>query len=115
MPGTKHLIQCHCVLPQYRRMKDPVFHQFVVYSKINKDGTLKPKVGKCNNCGVFHNVIDFCKSEILHDYEGDGFLITIDDIEDQCYVDSNHLTNGGQEIIANKVARNIISSKILDF
>ena len=83
MPGTKHLIQCHCVLPQYRRMKDPVFHQFVVYSKINKDGTLKPKVGKCNNCGVFHNVIDFCKSEILHDYEGDGFLITIDDIEDQ--------------------------------
>ena len=83
MSGLKHLIQCHCVLPQYRRMKDPVFHQFVVYSKFNKDNALKPKVSKCNNCGVFHNIVDFCKSEILHDYEGDGFLITIDDIEDQ--------------------------------
>ena len=89
MSGLKHLIQCHCVLPQYRRMKDPVFHQFVVYSKFNKDNVLKPKVSKCNNCGVFHNIVDFCKSEILHDYEGDGFLITIDDIS-RCVVVENN-------------------------
>ena len=58
--------------------------------------------------------------EFSDTFDGEKYIFEylnniFDDIEDQCYVDSNHLTNGGQEIIANKVARNIISSKILDF
>ena len=38
-----------------------------------------------------------------------------DDVEDQCYVDHNHLTNRGQEIVADKITKNILSSKVLDF
>ena len=65
MKGTKHLIECHCVLPQYRRRKDPPYHQFIVFSLLDDSDTVLPKHAKCNNCGVIHNVVDICKSEIL--------------------------------------------------
>ena len=83
MAGIKHLIQCHCILPQYRRMKNPIFHKFTVYSKWNKDGGIIDKISQCNNCGVYHSVYEVCKSEIMKDYEDVRFLISIDDIEDQ--------------------------------
>lgn len=35
-----------------------------------------------------------------------------DDMEDQCYVDSNHLTNLGQEIVADKILKNVLSLKL---
>lgn len=65
MNGIKHLIECHCVLPQFREKKDPVFHKFVVFSVIDDEDKVIPKIVNCNNCGVSHNVIDLCKSEIL--------------------------------------------------
>ena len=64
MQGFKHLVQCHCILPQYRKMKDPVFHKFVVFSTIDKKDNVEPKNVQCNNCGVIHKVFDICKSEI---------------------------------------------------
>ena len=83
MPGIKHLIQCHCILPQYRKMKDPLFHKFIVYSKINIRGEIEEKIAKCNNCNIYHKVNEICKSELLQDYDGINFIISIDDIEDQ--------------------------------
>ena len=65
MKGIKHIIECHCVMPQYRKSPKPKYHGFVVFSLIDDGDTIIPKHAKCNNCGVIHNVIDLCKSEIM--------------------------------------------------
>jgi hypothetical protein len=52
-------------MPQYRKQKDPPYHQFIVFSLIDDADTAITKHAKCNNCGVIHNIIDICKSEIL--------------------------------------------------
>ncbi len=65
MKGIKHVVECHCVLPQFRRQQNPPYHRFVVFSLFDDSETAIPKHARCNNCGVIHNVIDVCKSEIL--------------------------------------------------
>jgi hypothetical protein len=66
LEGIKHLIQCHCILPQYRNSKNPVFHQFAVFSILDlKSDTVENKFAECNNCGAAHKVIDICRSEIV--------------------------------------------------
>lgn len=62
--GQRHLIQCQCVLPQYRKLANPIFHKFVVFSIMDND-TVEPKYVQCNNCGAVHKVYDLCKSEII--------------------------------------------------
>ena len=66
MDGIKHLIECHCILPQYRTAKNPVYHKFVVFSIIDDSDTTIPKYVKCNNCGVVHKIYDICRSEIAY-------------------------------------------------
>ena len=78
--GVKHLIQCHCVLPQFRSANPPIFHKFVVFSMV-EDDQVKDKVVQCNNCGVLHRVIDHCRSEVLHGKEESGAVRTIEDVE----------------------------------
>lgn len=63
--GIKHIIECHCIMPQYRRMTNPPYHQFKVFSIIDASNQVIPKHAACTNCGVIHNVIDLQKSEIL--------------------------------------------------
>ena len=63
--GIKHTISCLCVLPQYRKQANPPYHQFVVFSIIDDSDVIEPKMAECNNCGVIHNVIDLCKSEVV--------------------------------------------------
>jgi len=82
MAGSKHLIQCHCVLPQYRNLGTPVFHKFVVFSKIDSEGNVIAKLCKCNNCGVTHRVFDFCKSEISYGIEDNLAIVSTDDIRE---------------------------------
>ena len=65
MKGVKHLVQCHCILPQYKNAKDPVFHKFTVFSVIDDSDTVVSKYAECNNCGAAHKVYDICKSEIV--------------------------------------------------
>lgn len=65
MKGFKHLIQCHCILPQYKNAKDPVFHKFTVFSVIDESDTVLTKYADCNNCGSVHRIYDICKSEIV--------------------------------------------------
>ena len=62
--GIKHNIRCLCVLPQFRTKPNPPSHEFVVFSVVDDSDTVEPKLAQCNNCGVIHNVIDICKSEI---------------------------------------------------
>lgn len=78
--GVKHLIQCHCVLPQFKNSNPIVFHQFVVFSII-EDDQFREKIVQCNNCGVLHKVVDSCKSEIIFGKEDIGSIRTIEDIE----------------------------------
>ena len=63
--GQKHTIQCHCILPQYKGRKDPIFHKVVVFSVIGDDDKVQEKIVNCNNCGVPHRIIDICQSEII--------------------------------------------------
>jgi len=65
MQGYKHLIECHCVLPQFRHKKTTVYHKFVAFSIVDDSDTVIPGFAQCNNCGTIHRVFDICKSEIV--------------------------------------------------
>ena len=80
MQGYKHLIDCHCVLPQYRTKADPVFHKFVVFSVMDDDGNVDPKTVQCNNCGAIHRVVDICKSEIVPGKDEAKSVVTKSDV-----------------------------------
>lgn len=79
MEGIKHLVECHCVLPQLKNSNKITYHKFVVFSIIDDSNTVIPKHAKCNNCGVIHNVIDICRSEIITGFE-ENACITKKDI-----------------------------------
>jgi hypothetical protein len=78
--GTKHLIECHCILPQYKNRKNPVFHKFIVFSEIDESDTVVPKFVQCNNCNVVHKVFDICKSEISFGRDELKTVTTIEEI-----------------------------------
>jgi len=80
LQGIKHLVQCHCILPQYRYSQDPTFHQFVVFSIIDTESdTVIPKFSACNNCGAVHKVFDIQKSEIITGRDEVATAMSIDD------------------------------------
>lgn len=80
MKGIKHLVQCHCILPQFRKMKDPIFHQFVVFSVIDNNDAVVVKYAHCNNCAAVHKVYDLCKSEIVVGKESIRSMMTKEDM-----------------------------------
>lgn len=79
--GQKHLIRCRCVLPQFKKMQDPPAHQFVVFSVIDDNDKVVPKIVQCPNCGLVHKVVDLTKSEIASGRESSSATISIDDIK----------------------------------
>lgn len=82
MEGVKHLVECHCVLPQFRSVNPPVYHKFVVFSMINDSDSVVEKVAQCNNCGILHRVFEIGKSEILTgDEDGLSSVLSKDDIK----------------------------------
>jgi len=62
--GQKHSIKCRCILPQFKKREDPIFHEFIVFSTSNGD-EFNESFAQCNNCGIVHKIVDFCKSEII--------------------------------------------------
>ena len=80
--GIKHLIECHCILPQYKRRDPPLYHKFLVYSKI-KDGLIDEKYSQCNNCGAVHKVYDICRSEVVVGKEDLNTGLSISDMSMQ--------------------------------
>jgi hypothetical protein len=77
----KHLVECNCILPQFKRINPPIFHKFIVFSEIeSKTEKLLPSYVKCNNCGAVHRVYEVSKSEITKNEDTKG-VITIDEIK----------------------------------
>lgn len=74
------MITCRCVLPQFKRTKDAPLHQFVVFSTEDDEGNFCVRFAQCNNCGIVHKVIDYCRSEICAK-EAMASIPTIDDIK----------------------------------
>lgn len=74
------MIECHCVLPQYRKMAEPIFHKFIVFSEVHDDGTVEPKLARCENCGAVHRVYDICASEIMTSKEESKGILTKKDL-----------------------------------
>jgi hypothetical protein len=61
----KHMVECNCSLPQFSKVKPPVFHKFIVFSVISENGNLEPSFAECNHCGAIHKVIEVGKTEQL--------------------------------------------------
>jgi len=81
MTGVKHLIQCHCVLPQYRNARNPVFHKFLVFSVVDDNNSVVPKYVECNNCGAIHKVVEIGRSELAVGKEDVAALMTKEDMK----------------------------------
>ena len=79
MEGIKHLIECQCILPQYKNKQNPIFHKFTVFSVLENDQVHSSYV-ECNNCGCVHKIIDLCRSEIMVGKEDLRSVLTKDDI-----------------------------------
>ena len=61
----KHLVECHCVLPQHRKSETSNYFSFPVFSIVENDSdTVISKFAACPNCGVIHEVFDICRSRI---------------------------------------------------
>lgn len=80
MNGYKHIIECHCVLPQYRNAKKPLYFKFQVFSIIDDGNNVVPKMSQCPNCGIVHKVFDICKSEIVTFKESSKEIISKEDL-----------------------------------
>lgn len=80
--GTRHVIKCRCILPQYKSMQNPPSHQFVVFS-VTEDDVVVPKTVQCNNCGIVHRVTELCTSKIINGKEDLKSVSTIDTIRPQ--------------------------------
>lgn len=76
----KHLIECKCLLPQYKNTFPPVFHKFLVFSIVDQNGDIIPSYAQCNNCSVVHKIIEVGQSEILK-IEESKIVPTIEDIK----------------------------------
>jgi len=78
--GLKHLITCRCVLPQLKRAANAPSHQFIVFSVIEDDGSVRVKYAQCNNCGIIHRVTEVNRSEVVP-RESMRAIPTIDDVK----------------------------------
>lgn len=78
-PYVKHLVECKCILPQFRKMTLPPFHKFVVFSELEEETTqVKVTFVQCPNCDAVHRILEIGLSEILNK----DVLITLPTIED---------------------------------
>lgn len=88
MKYLKHLIECQCILPQYKKQDKILFHKFPVFSlfkeNVNQDFS-EPieKYVKCNNCDAVHRVYDICKSELIKN--SDNYTDLVTSLEDLKY------------------------------
>jgi len=80
MQGVKHLIGCRCILPTLKNRDNAPLHQFVVFSIIDDKDELIEKVVNCNNCGVSHNIVGLCQSNVIEGKELSKAAMTIEDI-----------------------------------
>jgi len=115
--GQKHAVKCRCILPQFKKRENPIFHEFVVFSTVT-DGVFNETFAQCNNCSIVHRVTDFCKSEITTK-ENIRSVATIEDISLSLKDDvvdllkSNNADLAMFQEVAFIVENNIVNKKIL--
>jgi hypothetical protein len=80
MKGIKHLIECHCFLKIFDKGEKKINHKFPVYSKLDENDNVVPKLVKCNNCESLHYVHDIFKSELRPGKEDITSILSIEDI-----------------------------------
>lgn len=115
MKGIKHLVQCHCILPQYKNRKEPIFHKFPVFSIVDDSDTVILKYAECNNCGAAHKVYDICKSEILVGKDEIRSKMSIEDFKFSLPSDLYDLLNHYErEIVDYEYSQFIIDNKQWD-
>jgi len=78
----KHLCTCNCILPQFVDAEKPQFHQFVVFSLLNKEAEIVPGMVKCNYCGKISRVTGIGTLEPIRS-ETSAAIETIEEIQDQ--------------------------------
>jgi|13_taG_2_1085334.scaffolds.fasta_scaffold00334_25 hypothetical protein len=61
----KHLLECQCISPIYKKHTKIIYHKFQVFSEFDDEGNMQEKLVSCNNCNAIHKVYETCKSEIL--------------------------------------------------
>lgn len=61
----KHLVECNCVLPQFRDYRPVVFHKFTVFSELDENGNVIPSFAECPNCSAIHKVVEVFESKTL--------------------------------------------------
>ena len=76
----KHLLQCTCVLPQFRKSKTPTFHKFIAFSIIDDADVVVSTYVKCPNCGAIHKVLDISKSIISYNKDDLKSVVSIEDV-----------------------------------
>lgn len=76
----KHLVECNCVLPQFKHTDPPLWHHFVVFSEINEKGEVIPSFVQCNNCGMVHKVTEVGVSSTMKK-DTLPALMTVEDIK----------------------------------
>jgi hypothetical protein len=81
MLGQKHTVQCRCIMNQFKRLKTPPLHKFVVFSIINDSNNIIPKFVQCNNCGIIHKVVDINRSEIVTAREHMSSIVSFDELK----------------------------------
>jgi len=81
MQGIRHLVRCRCILSQFKNLKDPPNHQFVVFSVIDDSDNVRVKFAQCDNCGIIHKVFEIGKSDVISNKETMGSITTIDDLK----------------------------------
>lgn len=59
------MVECNCILPQYAKIKPPIFHKFIVFSEITDQGEFVPSFAKCNNCFAIHKIVEVFQSKTI--------------------------------------------------
>tara|TARA_Y100001963_G_C6756540_1_gene437179 strand:- start:1423 stop:1887 length:465 start_codon:yes stop_codon:yes gene_type:complete len=113
MSWSKHVIECHCILPQYRERPVPVYHKFVVFSAIDESDTVIPSYAQCNNCGTVHKIYDICKSEIVAGKDESAVSEKMSDVKISLPKQLNELfENYSLDISDYQLARHILENKL---
>ena len=82
MNHINHLVECHCILPIFKKNTKIIYHKFPVFSTFDESGNINEKYVSCNNCNSLHLIKEVNKSEIILGKEGfDSYVISKEDIE----------------------------------
>lgn len=80
MDFIKHLVECKCILPQFKDKQPPLYHSFIVFSVIEDDGSVQMSFAQCPNCNLIHKVTEIGVSTLLRKEEMPS-IMTIDEIK----------------------------------